>query len=240
MQYKFYYLLSEKHTTHRQEIFIGKKYNNTMKRTILLTSTGGKSVKDTFLRILPKDPKDIHLAHIITASNEQIPHPWRDDDTKALRDMGIQVMEIDVKGKTKNELQELFKDMDVIYVQGGDPYYLLKYAKESGFMEVVKELVNQGMLYVGVSAGSYLAGPTMEQGLWRKPDRDRHGMNIDEPAMGLVPFLTVVHYVDGEKEIMKQGIAKTKYPVRIITDTQGLLVQDDEVTFVGTGEEIRL
>ena len=194
---------------------------------------------DTFLKVLPKDPKDVHLAHIITASNEQNPHPWRDDDANALADMGIQVTEVDVKGKTKTELQELFKNMDVIYVQGGDPYYLLKYTKESGFMEVVKELVTKGMLYVGVSAGSYLAGPTMEQGLWRKPDRDRHGMKIDEPAIGLVPFLTVVHYVDSEKEIMKQGIAKSKYPVRILTDTQGLLVQDDEVTFVGTGEEVK-
>jgi dipeptidase E len=211
-----------------------------MTRTILLTSTGGKSVKETFLKILPKDPHNIHLAHIITASNEKPIHPWRDADKQAMERMGIQVTDIDIKGKTKQEVEQALTDKDVIYVQGGDTYYLLKYVKESGFDDVVKELVNKGIVYVGVSAGSYIACPTIEQSSWKEKKENIYGLQINESALGLVPFLVVVHYTDAVKEEIKNGIAHTTYPVRILTDMQGLLIQGDDVTFIGTGEEIRL
>ena len=238
MQYKFYYLLSEKHTTHRQEIFIGKKYNGEMK-TLLLTSQG-MQVKDEFIKILPKPANEIRLAHVITASNEMRPRAWLDHDKNILLEMGIQVTDIDIQGKTIDEVRIMLKDMDVIYVQGGDPYFLLKYAKESGFDTVVKELIDKGIIYVGVSAGTYLAGPTVEQGLWRKPDRDRHGLTDYEFAMGLVPFLICVHYESQYAAVIKEGMKHTTYPVRILTDDQALLIQDDVVKFVGTGEEVKL
>lgn len=208
-------------------------------KTLLLTSQG-MQIQDEFVKILPKPAAEIRLAHVITASNEMRPRSWLDHDRNILVSMGIQVKDVDVQGKNSDDVRSMLQDTDVIYVQGGDPYFLLKHAKESGFDGVVKELIEKGVLYVGVSAGTYLAGPTLEQAIWRKPDRDTHGLRANESAMGLVPFLPVVHYLESGKELIRQGIAKTVYPVHILTDDQGLLVQDDVVTFVGSGEEIHL
>ena len=191
-------------------------------------------MQDEILKLLPKSPAKTKLAHIITASNEVNPHPWRDNDKEAMLKLGIQVEDIDVKGKTENELRRILKDKDVIYVQGGSPYYLLKYVKESGFDKVVKDLINKGVLYIGASAGSYIACPTIEQALWKKPKRNRHELADDEPAMNLVPFLIVAHYEPKFKKDVEAGIAKTKYPVKVLTDSQAILVKNGKTKLLSS------
>jgi len=210
-----------------------------MSRTLLLTSAGMR-MQNEILKLLPRPPAETNLAHIITASNEVNPHPWRDNDKKEMIKLGIQVEDIDIKGKTESELRLILKDKDVIYVQGGSPYYLLKYVKESGFDKVVGDLINKGVLYIGASAGSYITCPTIEQALWKKPRRNRHGLPADEPAMNLVSFLIAVHFKPKFKKNIKIGIGKTKYPVRILTDDQAILVKDGKAKLVGKGKEIRL
>lgn len=210
-----------------------------MQTTLLLTSAGMR-MQDEILKLLPKSPAKTKLAHIITASNEVSPRPWRDDDKKAMLKLDIQVEDIDIKGKNENELRRILKDKDVIYVQGGSPYYLLKYVKESGFDKVVKDLVNKGVLYIGASAGSYIACPTIEQALWKKPKRNRHGLSDEEPAMGLVPFLIVAHYEPKFAESVIAGINKTKYPVRVLTDNQAILVKNGKAKLVSKGKEVKL
>ena len=210
-----------------------------MSQTLLLTSAGMR-MQDEILKLLPKSPAQTKLAHIITASNEVSPHPWRDNDKKAMLKLGIQVEDIDIKGKTESELRLILKGKDVIYVQGGSPYYLLKHVKESRFDKVVKDLVNKGILYIGASAGSYIACPTIEQALWKKPKRNRHGLTDKEPAMGLAPFLIVAHYGPKIKQDIKIGISKTEYPVRVLTDNQAILVKDGKTKLIGKGKEIKL
>ena len=210
-----------------------------MSRTLLLTSAGMR-MQNEILKLLPRPPAETNLAHIITASNEVNPHPWRDNDKKEMIKLGIQVEDIDIKGKTESELRLILKDKDVIYVQGGSPYYLLKYVKESGFDKVVGDLINKGVLYIGASAGSYITCPTIEQALWKKPRRNRHGLIDKEPAMGLIPFLIVAHYEPKFKKDVETGITKTKYPVRVLTDDQAILIKDGKEKLVGKGREIKL
>ncbi|MBI5356679.1 Type 1 glutamine amidotransferase-like domain-containing protein [Candidatus Collierbacteria bacterium] len=196
-----------------------------MSQTLLLTSAGMR-IQDEILKLLPKPPAEIKLAHIITASNEVNPHPWRDNDKKAMLKLGIQVEDIDVKGKTENELRRILKNKNVIYVQGGSPYYLLRYVIESGFDKVAKDLIDKGAIYIGASAGSYITCPTIEQALWKKPNRNTYGLADNGPAMDLVPFLIVAHYEPKFAESVIAGINKTKYPVKVLTDDQAILVKD--------------
>ena len=134
----------------------------------------------------------------------------------------------------------MLKDYDVIYVQGGDPFYLLEQVKLSGFDKVVKDLVKQGTIYIGVSAGSYIACPTIEMALWKKPRRPRYGLSKKETAMDLVPFLINANYQPSQGSAIKKGSLTANYPVRILTDKQALLVRDDVVTLVGDKKEIKL
>lgn len=207
-------------------------------KTILLTSAG-MNVKDEILKILPKSADQIKLAHIITASKAEENTAYVEKDRAAMEDLGFQVEDIDIEGKNENELREILKDKDAVYVQGGNTFYLLKYVRESGFDKVVKELIDKGLIYIGVSAGSIIAGPTIETAGWKGGDKNIVGLT-DLSALHLVGFNVFVHYTEEWKNVIEAEIHKAKYPVRILTDNQAILVKDDKIEFVGKGEEIKI
>ncbi len=122
---------------------------------------------------------------------------------------------------------------------GGNTFYLLKAIRESGFDEVIKDLVDKGVPYVGTSAGSYVACPTIERATWKHQDKyDRCGIT-DFTGMNLVPFLVTAHYVSEFEPKIRKGISETKYPTKILMDGQAILVQDNNYQFLG-GEETKL
>lgn len=206
--------------------------------TILLTSAG-MDIKEEILKILPKPADQIKIAHITTASKMEGNLSYLEKESQTMRELGFNVENIDIEGKNENELRVLLSDKDIIYVQGGNTFYLLKHVKASGFDKVVKELIKKGVIYIGVSAGSYIACPTIEMAYWKHPDRNTVGLT-DLTGLNLVPFLLSVHFKPEYASILKQEISIAKYPVRIITDEQAIFVRDNEVKLVGSGEEIKL
>ena len=88
-----------------------------------------------------------------------------------------------------------------------------------------------------MSAGSYIACPTIEMGSWKR-DKDQHGLD-DLTGMNLVSFLLSVHYNREEyREILAERIPTANHPVRILTDDQAFLVKDGNVTLIGEGPEV--
>jgi dipeptidase E len=211
-------------------------------KTLFLSSGGIRFpiIKRELLKILPKPPSEIKLAHIITATKVADDLAFFEKDKIALKETGFQVEEIDIADKTESELRELLKNKDIIYVQGGNGFYLLKEVWESGFDKVVKELLEKGVIYFGISAGTYIACPTIEMHEW-KGVKDNHYGLTSLRAMDLVPFLISVHYNrEKYREKVKEGIAHTTLLVKILTDDQALLIQDDKVTLVGEGDEVKI
>ena len=195
-------------------------------------------VNKEILKILPKPPKELKLTHITTASIDEKNKDYFHKETQIMKELGFQVTEADISGMTEGKVRKLLKDTNIIYVQGGNTYYLLKSIKESGFDKVVKELLEKGVIYIGVSAGSYVAGPTIEQADWIH-EHNRFGLT-DLTAMNLVPFLLMVHYVPEYKSILKEKIQKSKYEFKILTDDQAILVKGDNYKLVGKGPEINI
>lgn len=209
-------------------------------KTILLTSAG-MNVKEEILKIFPKSANQIKLAHIVTASKAEENTTYVEKDRAAMEDLGFQVEDIDIEGKNENELREILKDKDAVYVQGGNTFYLLKYVRESGFDKVVKELIDKGLVYIGVSAGSIIAGPSIETAGWKGTDGDSNIVGIEDfSGIGLVGFSVFVHYQEKYREAIESEARKSNYPVKILTDNQAILVKDYKIEFVGKGEEIKI
>lgn len=209
-------------------------------KTLFLTSAGlkAKAIQRELLKILPKPASKMKLAHVITASKAEENTGYVDRDRKEMKNMGFKVVDIDIEDKTEDELRKLLEYVDIIYVQGGNGFYLLKHVRVSGFENVVRELLERGVIYIGVSAGTYIACPTIEMHSWKGKERNRFGV-IDLAAMNLVPFLVSVHYNrEKYKKGVKEGAARSRYPVKILTDDQALLVTNGEVQLVGEGEEV--
>ncbi len=144
--------------------------------------------------------------------------------------------EIDITGKAPAELEKMFADQEAVYVEGGNTFYLLKQMKESGFDKIIGKLVDRGLIYIGSSAGSYVACPTIEPAEWKRRGAvDYFGLK-NLSALNLVPFLLVVHYTSRWQNIIQKSIRESAYPVRILRDGQALLVEGERVVFLGEDE----
>jgi len=205
-------------------------------KTILLTSAG-MNIKEEILKILPKPANQTKIAHIITASKPEKDNSYLNRDKRAMIDVGFLVEDIDIEGKNEEELRKILKDKDIIYVQGGNTFYLLKQIKESGFDKVVKELIEEGIIYIGVSAGSIIAGPTIETAKWGGADRNEVELT-DLEGLNLVPFLITVHYNSKDQSVIQNEIKKSKYPVKVLTDDQAILVKDNKIELIEKNSKV--
>jgi len=208
-------------------------------RKLLLTSQGvSQELKDVFLSLLDKPVYQIKVVFVVTAAYGEQPNPaWLEVYRKQLRDYGINNIEdLDVKGKNQTELEKIVSDKDTIFVNGGNTFYLLKWVKESGFDKVIKDHVNKGKLYLGISAGSYIACPTIEQSNWKHADNNKVGLT-DLSALNLIPFLISAHFEEKYRPVIEQAAKSCLYPVVALNDTQAILVEGDKYKLVGKGKK---
>lgn len=216
---------------------------------IILTSAGLKTqssvgpkspaVRDAVLKALPKPPSDYKVAHVPTASRLHAETPWVEWEAAALHECGFEVTNVWLEDLKPETAFDVLNRYDIILVDGGDPFYLLKQARACGFEQAVRKfLQDPDKWYFGNSAGSWIACPTIEVGDWKRKKDDHHGLT-DLTAMNLVPFLLVVHYNrEKYREVLAEKIPTASRPVRILTDDQAFLVRDGRVELIGEGPEI--
>jgi dipeptidase E len=86
---------------------------------------------------------------------------------------------------------KVLERVDAVFVGGGNSYALLKRLSESRLLDALRDKVRGGMSYMGSSAGSNIAGPT----ILTTNDWNVVGLTRFE-AMALVPFNINPHYVE--------------------------------------------
>lgn len=117
-------------------------------------------------------------------------------------------------------------DIDVIYTCGGNTFTLLKLFKESGFEEELIKYINNGVIYIGRSAGSHLLTKNIKHVL--AFDNNDIGLE-DFDGLGLFDGVIVCHYNDERKNIYQELINSKEYNVYSITNDEMLLVNENEV-----------
>jgi dipeptidase E len=155
---------------------------------------------------------------------------WFIDDRKALVNAGFSVTDYTITGKTLTELKDFLPRFDFIYMSGGNTLHLLSESYKSDFIEYVKELVKNGKIYIGTSAGSIVTGPFVPEYL---RDDNKH-MDVEKkPAYGLVNFTVVPHWgskffrKDYLDERLKTAYREDSFPYILLTNDQYIYVEDD-------------
>lgn len=205
----------------------------------LILASSGKFLRSAVAKDLFKMPlSHLRFLYVTTASKKVDDTDYVDRTRQAFRDLQITFTELDVVGKTKAELQTALSANNVVYVEGGNTFYLLKVIRETGFDRLIKTAITNGLIYWGASAGSYVACPTIEVAGWSN-SFERCGIT-DLTAMNLVPFLIKAHYEPNQLEIIKNKSKDFSYPLYALADHQALVMTNGRTELVGGGEEIIL
>ncbi|MFH1187766.1 MAG: Type 1 glutamine amidotransferase-like domain-containing protein [bacterium] len=208
-------------------------------KTLILTSSGSFITANNVDDFLPKKITDCKIAYIITASKKVNDTSYIERHRQKMDELNFSYTEIDIAGKSEDELKKALDGHDIVMVEGGNTFYLLKAVRESGFTNVIEELIEKGVVYVGSSAGSYITCPSIVMATWSNRGFDRCGIT-DYSAMNLVPFLIKAHYTPDMLEMLKDKAGSLQYPMRVLNDDQAILVRDGEVQLLGGGDEIIL
>ncbi len=137
-----------------------------------------------------------------------------------------------------SDAPQAVKEAEVVFIGGGNTFRLLKSLYDFEVLLPIRQRVSEGMPYIGSSAGSNVACPTI------KTTKD---MPIVEPpsfaALGLVPFQISPHFLDpdpnsthmGEtqEERIRQFLEENSTPVAGLREGAILRVEDRAIELKG-------
>lgn len=193
--------------------------------TILLTSTGlySPNVFNKFKDI--REAKNFKKVVIITtASSEKEENKYIQSAVSELKSAGIDM--VDFYDFENDEPKDLSL-YDFIYVGGGNTFKLLKFAKEMEFDKTVDSLLKKGGMYIGVSAGSLIVGPSIQIANEVHPDKNEVGMT-DFAGFNIVDLIIFPHYSSDLEEEIKSFEERNNVTIDRIDNSQAILIENGE------------
>lgn len=138
-----------------------------------------------------------------------------------------------------NDPVKLIQESEAVAVGGGNTFHLVSEMQKTGIMDAIKERSSNGMPYMGWSAGSNVACPSL---------MTTNDMPIIEPpsfnCMGLLPFQINPHYLDANPEghggetrqqrIEEFLVVNRKMKVLGLREASMLYVDNDTMKLLGT------
>lgn len=148
-----------------------------------------------------------------------------------LRRLGLVVDELEISASSYETIVNKLTKNDIIYIAGGNSFYLLQELRKSGADKVIIQEVNKGKLYIGESAGAIIAAPDIGYSL--EMDCPEKAPELkDYSGLNLIDFYVVPHYKNWEMGKAAEKIIdmhSLRLNLKIITDNQAILVQENQV-----------
>ncbi|MDP9195281.1 MAG: Type 1 glutamine amidotransferase-like domain-containing protein [Pseudomonadota bacterium] len=179
-------------------------------------------------RIFDRPLKDLDVVRIPTAAFGHNTQEWLEPEKAWLQGHMKSFADFDLRGKMVDEVRQALAEADIIYVTGGNTYFLLEHVQKSGFAKVLKECLNRGAWYMSASAGSILACPDIDH---IRPMNDPSCARLDDTkGLGLVPFLIMPHTDQPAFATLTQKIAREQHQTILgLRDDQVLCIRDGYV-----------
>lgn len=203
-----------------------------MTRIILASSIGDSFAKVSGVFDSPIAQQKI--VAITTAANPYAPEKrgYLARDAQPMLDAGATLTTYDIAGKSEAEVRVALADADIIYVCGGNSFYLLDQMKRCGFATVLNEAFARGAWYMGSSAGAVVACPDI--GFISPMDDPAASTLTTFEALGLVDFKLVPHADHARHGAAAQAIladfAAERPAIVGLNDNQALVITGGTVS----------
>jgi len=150
---------------------------------------------------------------------------------KRFEKMGYQLSSVHVASDPKQAVV----DTGAVFIGGGHTFRHLKALYDFDLLDPIRERVEAGMPYIGSSAGSNVAGPTI---------KTTNDMPIVEPpsfnALNLVPFQINPHYLDPDPNSKHMGETREERLLQFLeeNDTPVAGLREGAMLRIENGETI--
>ena len=204
---------------------------------LLLTSAGivNKSIAKAFFDMAGKKPSDLKVAFIPTAANVEEGNKvdWFFRQYEDLKKIGITWIDMvdfadaDVDWRSRTDV------CDVLYIPGGNTFYLLDQIREQGFGDYLEKVLDS-KVYVGGSASSITMTPNIKVAAIPPGDPNIPGIT-DLTGLGYVDFEIEPHCDESRFDTVKSYSDDNQCKIYAIDDQTAISVVDGKVDVVSEG-----
>lgn len=144
------------------------------------------------------------------------------------------LLELDAANCSPSLLREKLAPAKVIYVDGGNTFYLQKHILGTSFWETAKTALTEGSLYIGSSAGAIVAGRSIKTAFWKGWDDPGVAEDVvwGEDTLrgaGLSDFSVFPHYeASTHDELIAERRGELGHQVMAIANHQVLVCHPGE------------
>ena len=119
-------------------------------------------VEPAFKNFLRGNPSQQQVVFIPTASMVENTTFYVQDALNVFKNLGLTPDILDIAEVDSETAKLRIEQAEVLYISGGNTFYLLQQLKAKDLINFIAEKVRHGMMYVGESAGAMVASPDIE------------------------------------------------------------------------------
>lgn len=219
---------------------------------LLLTSSGltNPGICKALEELIGKPAKDSKIGFIPTAANsERGDKEWLINDLYRIRQQGYLVDIIELTALSPDAVARALEDKDVIFIGGGNTFYLSYWLQKSGLFNLLPELLKT-KVYVGISAGSMIAGESLvlssqaQNNIHAYEDEDYdQAVSTGEASgktLGLASLIFRPHFnsrwfPNARNETIAKKAAELTDKVYALDDSSALKIVDGKIEVVSEG-----
>ena len=202
-------------------------------KNMILTSSLYESI-ELVKKFLDKNTESKKILFIPTATNVDEYKKYIHLTQKAFEDFGYEVENFDISIFSEEIAKEKLSQAKIVFISGGNTFYLLQELKRKNLTSYLKERIENGLLYIGESAGSVIATPNIEYASIVDDKTLATELN-DYTGLNLVDFYIVPHFeeepfVESSRNTVE--LYKDKLDLKLINNKEAILVENNNFTII--------
>ncbi|HRI05474.1 MAG TPA: Type 1 glutamine amidotransferase-like domain-containing protein [Candidatus Dojkabacteria bacterium] len=205
-------------------------------KIVLCSNLIDRHSKEEFEKFLGRKTDGMKVLFIPTGGNPEPNLTWiKEDYSIIVEDLKVDIQAYDIEDMNEGQIRELVPQFDMIWMSGGVTSYLMNAVIKTGFNNIMKEVIENDIVYVGSSSGAMILNPTLDVAAWYIGEEDSESAGVK--GLGYTDYYVYPHY----HENLKEEIIKRKNftaPLYLMKNEQAICIDNGEITYLGGKPEI--
>jgi dipeptidase E len=205
---------------------------------LYLSSYGIGNRPEELVKLVGNNKKAAIILNAIDFGTEEARKERLEREIKSLSNLGFLTEELDLRNyfNKEKELEEKLLEYGLVWVRGGNSFILKRAFEQSGFKNIIKNLLKEDVLvYGGYSAAICVIQPTL-QGTELVDDPnivpEGYKADFDWNGLNLINYHVAVHYKSDHKESADidkevEYLEKNNIPYKPLRDGEVIIISGE-------------